>query len=258
MNIAAEGLYDLHNHLLFGVDDGAEKLEDTEAMLQDAVKNNIKVIAATPHMLPRTDMQKYEANFPEAAALAEKYGIKLLRGGEYNARSFPPEPPYIALGGGEQGAVLMDFRLPSFPPEFQLCVDNIFNAGYSLIIAHPERTFPESMLPDLERLFDSGVVYQVTAGSVVGKFGREPQRMAFKLLEKGWAKLVASDAHDDSKRPSLLLEAYNVIEKRYGAEAAAILQNNARNVIEEPSAPLQPIPVKRHGGGLFNWLFKRG
>jgi len=58
MNIAAEGLYDLHNHLLFGVDDGAEKLEDTEAMLQDAVKNNIKVIAATPHMLPRTDMQK--------------------------------------------------------------------------------------------------------------------------------------------------------------------------------------------------------
>ena len=112
-----ENLYDLHNHLLFGVDDGARNAADTEAMLQDAVKNRIKVITATPHMLPRTDMVKYEANLPEVVALAEKYGIKVLRGGEYNARSFPPEPPYIALGGGESGFVLMDFRMPSIPAE---------------------------------------------------------------------------------------------------------------------------------------------
>ena len=39
-----DGLYDLHNHLLFGVDDGAGNSAETEAMLRDAVNNKIKVI----------------------------------------------------------------------------------------------------------------------------------------------------------------------------------------------------------------------
>ena len=251
-----DGLYDLHNHLLFGVDDGAGNSAETEAMLRDAVNNKIKVIVATPHMLPRTDMAKYEANFPVVADLAARYGIRVLRGGEYNARSFPAEPPYITLGGVENGAILMDFRMPTLPPEFQLCVDNIFNSNHSLIIAHPERTFPESMLPELERLFDSGVIYQVTAGSALGKFGREPQQMAFKLLEKGWAKILASDAHDNSKRPSMLLDAYKLIESRYGAEAAAVLQNNARTVVEEPDSALQAIPVRRSSWNVLNWFRK--
>ncbi|MBE6379824.1 MAG: hypothetical protein E7047_02715 [Lentisphaerae bacterium] len=252
-----ENLYDLHNHLLFGVDDGARNAADTEAMLQDAVKNRIKVITATPHMLPRTDMVKYEANLPEVVALAEKYGIKVLRGGEYNARSFPPEPPYIALGGGESGFVLMDFRMPSFPPEFQLTVDNLFNAGYTLIIAHPERTFPESMLPELEKLAESGVVYQITAGSLVGKFGSDARKMGWKLLEKGWGKIIASDAHDDNKRPSYLLEAYNAVAHKLGPDAAVVLQKNARKVIEDPNAVLERVPVKKSSFNIFNWFRKR-
>lgn len=252
-----ENLYDLHNHLLFGIDDGARNASDTEAMLKEAAANHIKVIAATPHMLPQTDMVKYKANLPEVVKLAEKYGIRVVPGGEYNARSFPVEPPYIALGGGESGFVLMDFRMPSFPPEFQLCVDNLFNANYTLIIAHPERTFPESMLPELEKLAESGVVYQVTAGSLLGKFGSSAQKMGWKLLEKGWAKIVASDAHDDHKRPSYLQEAYQSIAHKYGSEAAHVLQENARRVIEEPNAVLQSLPIKKSSFNIFNWFRKR-
>ena len=33
-----ENLYDLHNHLLFGIDDGARNASDTEAMLKEAVQ----------------------------------------------------------------------------------------------------------------------------------------------------------------------------------------------------------------------------
>ena len=257
MSEAIENIYDLHNHMLFGIDDGAKTIADTEAMLQDAVKNRISLIAVTPHILPpRTDMRKYEANFPLTVELAAKYNIKLVRGGEYNARSFPPEEPYITLGGAEKGAVLMDFRMPTFPPEFQLCVDNLFNANYSLIIAHPERTFPESMLPELEKLADSGVVYQVTAGSITGKFGKPASRMAFKLLERGLARLVASDAHDDSKRPSCLLAAYELLERKYGREAVEILLANARSVIEKPAQALQPMPINKRKWSIFGLVRK--
>ena len=248
------GLYDLHNHLLFGIDDGAQTLEDTEAMLKEAAENGITLIAATPHMLPRTDMVKYRANLPAVVETAEKYGIKVVQGGEYNARSFPENPPYISLGGGANGYVLMDFRMPSFPPEFQLCVDNIFNANYTLIIAHPERTFPESMLPELGRLAECGVVYQVTAGSLLGKFGAAAKRMAWLLLEKKWAKIVASDSHDVEKRPSYMQEAYQMIARKYGMQAALTLKENARKVIEEPTAMLEGIVAKRSFFSFLNWF----
>ena len=253
---ACEKLYDLHNHLLFGVDDGAKDLDACEAMLRDAAENNIGLIAATSHILPRTDMVKYEANFPKVVELAAEYGIKVVRGGEYNARCFPENPPYVTLGGSENGTVLLDFRLPTFPPEFQQLVDNVFNCGNTLMIAHPERTFPESMLSELERLAECGVVYQVTAGSLLGKFGAPAKSFGWKLLRNNLAKIIASDAHDVDNRPSFLSDAFEAVAHKLGGDAAIALQENARRIIEEPGSQLEKIPVKRSIFSLFNWLGK--
>ena len=257
--MATEGgaLYDIHNHLLFGVDDGARNTADTEAMLKDAAKNNIKVIVATPHILSKTDMTKYENNFPIASQIASQYGIKLLRGGEYNIHGLPEAPPYTTIGGSPNGAVLVDFRVPVLPAEIQLYIDNIFNAGCTLIIAHPERTFPSSMLNTLERLADSGVSYQITAGSLLGHFGKSAEKMGCLLLEKGLAKLIASDAHDAFQRANCLQKAYEAVTRKYGQEAAIVLQENARKLIEETNASLQAMPIKRKAFNLFNWLKMR-
>lgn len=231
-----DNLYDLHNHLVFGIDDGARTPEDTIHMLEDAAANRIKVIVATPHGVPQAHWTKFEENYAAAAAMADEYGIKLLRGIEYNARNLAENQSLETLGGAAAGVVLMDFRIPNLPPEFQLCVDRVFNANHTLVIAHPERTFPPEALDKLSQLFDNGVIYQVTAGSLLGHFGTAECKMAWKFLEWGWAKFVASDAHDVKSRSNCLLEAYNLIARRWGTEAALTLQENARRAVENPEA----------------------
>lgn len=47
-------MIDLHSHILFGVDDGAQTIEDSVAMAQAAVDEGITVIYATPHHLDDT------------------------------------------------------------------------------------------------------------------------------------------------------------------------------------------------------------
>jgi len=251
---AFENLYDLHNHLLFGVDDGAKNSDDTCKMLQDAVKNHVKVIVATPHMAAGMNLDKYSANFSIVEELALQYGIRVLRGAEYAVRRLPAEPPYVTLGGSKNGAVLADFRIPTFPPEFQYTLDNIFNDGHQLIIAHPERSFTENMIPELGELAGSGVIYQITAASLLGLCGRQAYQMSCFMLEKSWAKIIASDAHDSFGRPSLLQEAYQVIARKYGIAVAEVLQENARSLIEEPANRLQNMPLKKRLFNIGSWF----
>ena len=42
-------MIDLHSHILPGIDDGAQNISDSIAMAKQAVKNNISIVAATPH-----------------------------------------------------------------------------------------------------------------------------------------------------------------------------------------------------------------
>lgn len=243
-------LVDLHNHLLWGIDDGAKDPAEMAAMLKDASVNNVETIVATPHFWGHTDMLQYEKSFQEAADLGASYGIKILRGAEYNVQCFPlKEHRLLTLGEQPCGVVLIDFRTPIMPPEFVNCVDDIFNAGNALMLAHPERTFPMSMLEDLRKLAEMGVIYQVTAGSLLGFYGAEAKEFGWKLLKENLVRVIASDAHNSSSRASYLGKAYKVVARKLGREAAEVLADNARKVVEAPQKSLSPLPIRR-----FNWL----
>ena len=248
-----EGLCDLHNHLMFGVDDGAENSSETEAMLLDAVKNNVKVIVATPHTLTEKDC-KYQEIFQLTESMAARYDIQLLPGAEYSVQHLPENPPYITLGGKANGAVLVDFKQPLITSDCQAAIDNIFSVDCKVIVAHPERSFPRNMLDDLNRLAELGVVYQLTAASILGVYGKQIRQMCWTLLENGWAKIIASDAHDSGQRANLLLDAYEIVARRYGRCAAEVLQQNARNVLENPGCMLERMPVQKRLFNLGSWL----
>ena len=42
-------MIDIHSHILFNIDDGAETLEDSVKLCRDAADNGVKLITATPH-----------------------------------------------------------------------------------------------------------------------------------------------------------------------------------------------------------------
>ena len=92
-------------------------------------------------------------------------------------------------------------------------------AGLRPIITHPERNPLIRTQP--ERLFTwlrQGSYVQVTAQSLLGKFGRSAQEMAEAWLDAGAVHFVASDAHNVSSRPLRLREAFDHLEKTRGAD----------------------------------------
>ena len=59
-----EGFTDIHQHIVYGMDDGAKSLEESLAMLKAAIRENTSTIIATPHITPGVyafDLQKFGA-----------------------------------------------------------------------------------------------------------------------------------------------------------------------------------------------------
>jgi len=74
---------------------------------------------------------------------------------------------------------------------------------------------------------------QLTAGSILGKFGRRAKYWSERMLDDGIIHILASDAHNTSSRPPRLSEAFAAVEKRIGRSEAQNL------VIGRPAAILR-------------------
>lgn len=92
-------------------------------------------------------------------------------------------------------------------------------AGAGLVIAHPERT--PALASDwarIQRLAQLEAGFQVTAGSLLGAFGTEAEKVAWRVLKQDWSVAVAGDAHDASAYP--MAQAYRLVVEKMGRERA--------------------------------------
>jgi protein-tyrosine phosphatase len=114
--------------------------------------------------------------------------------------------------------------------------------GFVPILTHPERlTWIENHYDLICDLDEAGVAIQLTAASVIGKFGKRARYWSERLLDEGRADLLASDAHNVIYRPPGLSRAREAVAERCGETVAHLLtQANGRTVLEN-----QPLPEKR-------------
>ena len=70
-------MIDIHNHILYGLDDGSRTLEESCELLDSAIKAGVKAICFTPHFIPES---QFMASISEKerilAILKEKYAKK--------------------------------------------------------------------------------------------------------------------------------------------------------------------------------------
>ena len=133
---------DLHAHVLPGVDDGAETLEESLVMLRMASEHGTKALAVTPHGAGVTKTQ-YLGKFErlKAAAARESLPVKLFFGMEMMADGTLFDR--LQIGDvqplGESRFLLVEFD-PLDPPEWcAAAIGHIRKYGYVPLIAHPER-----------------------------------------------------------------------------------------------------------------------
>jgi protein-tyrosine phosphatase len=196
-------MIDLHSHVLPGVDDGADSLEQSLEILAAAAEDGIARIAATPHVrddyptAPET-MERGVAELNRAARDAG-VAVEVLTGGELDlahaARLDDSSLARFGLGGNPR-LLLLECPYRGWPLDLRDLVFRLGTRGFSVVFAHPERSADVQGNPELLRpLVDAGALVQLTAGSVDGTLGAQPRRTSRALLDAGLAHLVASDAH---------------------------------------------------------------
>jgi len=205
-------MLDLHTHILHGVDDGPETLDDSLALARSFVAAGVDTVAATPHVRDDypTALDTMQARVAELQTALAAAGIPLdvRPGGEVAIDRLRPLDVDEQRGfglGGETGYLLVEFPYYGWPLELATRVDELRERGLTPIIAHPERNPDLQASPmQLRPLVDAGALVQVTAASVDGRLGRRARKTAAALLELGLVHLLASDAHEpDSFRLSM-------------------------------------------------------
>lgn len=234
-------MIDLHCHLLPGIDDGPETMEEALALAAHAVQSGIVRSVVTPHIHVgryRNELASIEADLDRFRAELERRNIPLQLGlggevrlGEEIIEMVMEER--IPFLGNRDGYRIMLLELPhsDVPVGSDKFVGWLLKQKIRPMIAHPERN--KDVHIDIDRItpfVSMGCWLQVTAGSVTGNFGEPSRKRAVELLERGWVTVLASDAHNLEHRPP---------ELEPGRRAAAAIVGEAeswRLVRERPAA----------------------
>jgi protein-tyrosine phosphatase len=206
---------DLHSHVLPGLDDGPDTLDESIQVLTEVAAEGVSAIAATPHVGARypTTAEEMEHELTRTAAAAEERGIavRLLSGGEVElewlSRLSHDELRRFSLGGGGR-YLLVELPWSGWPPDAFTLLERVSEAGLRPVIAHPERHTEIQERPGhLEALVGAGALLQVTASSLEGLHGRRAQKAARALLDFGMVHLIASDRHGRGIRRATMRQA---------------------------------------------------
>jgi protein-tyrosine phosphatase len=244
-------LIDLHCHLLPGIDDGSKDLAMSLAMARVAAADGISIIACTPHILPGV----YNNNGPTirraVARLAESIagaGISIVLVTGADVHIAPDLDVQLrdgrALTLNNSRYLLLEPPHHVLPPRFEALIFGLQAAGYFPILTHPERlSWLEGHYDLIGRLVSSSVLMQITAGSVMGRFGRRPRYWAERMLDEGLCHLLATDAHNTEQRAPRMADACDFVAQRLGDdEAINLVLRRPQGILKNLSpAELPPL-----------------
>ena len=243
-------MIDLHTHILPGIDDGARDLETSLEMARIAVQDGTTVMACTPHIYPglyMNDSAGIHAARDRLQAALDTYRIPLRLVVGADAHLVPELLEGLKSGRVPTLAGSRYFLLePSHhvaPPQFEDSVFQIMAAGFTPVITHPERlVWIEDHYATFVTLAQRGAWLQLTAGAIVGKFGKRARYWSERLLDDGVVHIVASDAHTVTVRSPRMSDAIPLLQRSVGAEECDRLLLGRPQAILGNTAP-EEVPV---------------
>ncbi|MBC7606914.1 MAG: histidinol phosphatase [Burkholderiales bacterium] len=196
---------DIHSHLLPGIDDGAQTIEQSILLVSALQDIGVEQFITTPHVMKsvwenskigiETTLAK---TLPDLNALAQNFSFKA-------AAEYLLDSNFVKLFQNETLLVLKEnyvlVEMSYINPPIQL-YDIIFElqvAGYQPVLAHPERyAFYHHNFKEFEKLKHAGCKFQLNLLSTVGYYGIDVAKTSEKLLKKGMIDFVGSDVHHEN------------------------------------------------------------
>jgi protein-tyrosine phosphatase len=241
-------MVDIHCHILPGLDDGAESMEQAVEMAEMAIEDGITHVVGTPHA-------NAEYRFDPAAIrqkrdeLQKRLGdrLTLATGCDFhlnfeNLQDLRANPAKYTIN--QKNYLLVEFADFSIPPGTDETLHQLLLLGVSPIITHPERNRLIRSKPEMLRQWlRQGCYVQITAQSLLGGFGESTRRQAEEWLEQDIVHFFASDAHNTTKRPLRLRKAFEATAEKCGeAVARALFYDNPLAAFEGRPLPYEPEP----------------
>ena len=244
-------MIDIHSHILPGVDDGSQNMEDSLQMAAMAAGSGSRAIVATPH----SNQEGRFENF-YTPQLAERF--RMLRS-EVSRAGIPltvyPGMEIFAsddieekilsgrlIGLNHTRYYLVEFHFDETPSGISRCLNHIFRAGGIPLIAHPERYYCVQDRPELiYEWLQNGCLAQINKGSLFGRFGSGARQAAEILLFNGLVTCIGSDAHSPVRRTTHMRDTLSYLYDQLGEEITWLITE------ENPSRILKGLPVPVRG-----------
>lgn len=223
-------MFDIHCHILPGVDDGARNIVETKKMLEMAWQEGIERIIATPHFNAdmRADVfaewnKAYKATCKIARRIDHKF--KIHTGAEiyYDSRIPKLLEKRYPITLNKTKYILLEF---SFDINMTFLLDALFELqilGYLPIMAHIERYQILHDESNVKNLTNRGIHLQVNASTLLGKSGTKVKNLMLNWIQKGYIDFIATDAHGIEVRRPQVRQAIELLDKKVGSHRRELL-----------------------------------
>lgn len=195
--------WDMHSHILFGIDDGSKSLDYSVLMAEKFVRNGYKKVIATPHIMSdyypnnRTIIEE-KLNLLSLALKEKEIPLELEAAAEYYMDEFfldsiRSKGDLLTFNGKH---ILVETSFMNRPVFFKQLFFELRTLGLSPVLAHPERyIYLQEKYDEVEELIQSGVKMQINLLSLAGYYSPGAKKLAQWLIKNGYYNFLGTDAH---------------------------------------------------------------
>lgn len=234
-------MIDIHSHILPGIDDGARSLEDSIEIIQELAKQGVTDVIATPHYVDESiytsprGKNLHLINELRKSLQDEEINVNIYLGNEIyindKIESLIEANEVSTLAGSEY--LLVELPMSGEYPNYFDIIITLKQAGYQVVLAHPERYI--AMQDDFEKvreLYNSGVLLQCNLGSILGQYGKHAKKTIKELAKNKMIFAFGSDIHHCNNMWSLK-KVRDKLAKYYSEdELRQILVDNPQKIID--------------------------
>lgn len=229
---------DIHNHILPGLDDGAENMEASLKIIKKFKDLGMKKFIATPHIMndyyPNSSLTIQNALTGLRKAL-QKEGMNDVQ--IEAAAEYMMDQAFLELLEKEdllclyENKVLVEMSYFQPPINLTAILFKLQTRGYCPVLAHPERYafFHSKSLNKYQDLKSRGCFFQLNILSVTGHYGTNIKEAAFSLLDQGMIDFVGTDTHQ-----------VRHLEKLLGSKIPQKRMNQLRPIISKTKETFMP------------------
>lgn len=194
-----QGMTDYHSHLLPGVDDGVETMEESLQILALYEELGIKAVWLTPHIMedmPNTT-EYLKTRFHELISLY-KGNIRLNLAAEYMLDNLfakrLEEDDLLPIGEKGQKFLLVETSYFNPPMKLEAALKHIQAKGYYPLLAHPER-YEYMNEKNYRALKEADIYFQLNLSALAGMYGKQVKKKAEMLLQEQMYDYGGMDIH---------------------------------------------------------------